>query len=171
MLLKVLLFFALLAVFFQDRRYRAVYWWMYPILTILLLFLKNEHITWPLILEDGLYNLVFIGLQLFVLSLYFSFKNKKLINITQGYIGWGDILFFVALAFYLSPFNFAVFYLSSLIVIIFFLIISGKYKSDTSYQIPLAGWQSVLFLLMLLLQWQKVIPSLTDDYWLVRGFS
>ncbi len=167
MLLQVLLALALLAVFYQDRKYRAVYWWMYPLLVVLLLFLKKETISWPVILQDGLCNLVFLILQLLVLSMYFSLKKKRWVNITAGYLGWGDILFLIAATVYFSPLNYFAFYLLSLIVVILLVLLSGKYKLD-NYKIPLAGWQSVFFLLLLLLEWNRVIPNLRDDDWLME---
>src|SRR5690554_3663511 len=98
--LNVLVLICLVFIGYQDLRYRAVYWLCFPLLTILFLLIKSNKASMSASVYDALWGLLFFGVQLLVLWVYFSLKTKKMILLTNGYLGWGDILFLVALSFY-----------------------------------------------------------------------
>lgn len=162
MAIKCALVLILLIVAYQDFRFRAVHWFLFP----LLLFFSLYNLHYMNLLKDSLFNLsfnvLFILVQLLFLMFYFSVKHSRLINITDTFIGWGDILFLLNLCFLLPPVNFILFYLLSLILIVFGYIIYTKIRRTTS-SIPLAGLQALLFVILFLLDLRSSNSNLYND--------
>jgi hypothetical protein len=131
----------------QDFRYRAVHWTLFPLLFAAFFFMH-----WLAgNLGNALYhfglNLLFIGVQWSALTIYFSIKNRKLINILDRYLGWGDLLLFVVFAIAFQIEDFIFFLVGSFLLTL--LIYLGKQlllkKSTTA--IPLAGWLGIFYVL------------------------
>lgn len=148
LIVTLLILLLLIGLFVQDMVSRSVYWITFPILTILYILshilAKQQLIQW---LPGTFKNVVFLTLQFAVIWIYFSIKARRPVNITAGLIGWGDILFLVSLAFYLSLLNFIIFYLSSLMVVLLTVFVRSFFLSDK--KIPLAGLQALIFALFL----------------------
>lgn len=165
MALKIALIILLLSVFYQDIKYRAVYWVLFPIMLILQFFIALTYYSLQLVLLNGMYNLIFIVIQFLLITVYFSLKNKKLINISTNYLGWGDIIFLLVISFSFSPLNYLFFYITSLCLIVTVsLIFHFKSKNDP-IKIPLAGLQSAyLILLSFAGIFHKNIDLQNDDF-------
>jgi len=151
---------------YQDMRYRAVYWICFPVLAALLFVLKQQEMQWKEALIETGYGIVFFGTQLVLLWIYFSLKNRKLTDITSGYLGLGDILFLMAITFYLSPVNYILFYIGSLIVVLIYTLGQRIFLKKEEPEIPLAGLQALLLGLVLIVS--IVQPGLqpTNDSWI-----
>jgi len=170
--LKIAILVTLSLVLIQDLRTRSVYWIIFPILVISLIALQyfqnpNFHAIW----QPILINIGFIVIQLILVSVYFSVKNKRLINITLQYLGLGDILFLFSISFYLSILNFMLFYIVSLITIVIGWLIWQTASSKKDKEIPLAGLQAIIFMLFLTGDWWIRLFDLTDDTWLLNLIS
>lgn len=163
MLFKVLLVLLLLFLFYQDLRYRAVYWFLFPVLLILIMLIAKQQISLQQILINSLYSLAFILIQLFLLSLYFSFKHKKIIDITTHHLGWGDILFLLVVAFYFSPLNYIAFYVASLATVLLLSLVLMVKERTATLKIPLAGLQALFFLFIALADWTTNFLNFQDD--------
>jgi|SRR3989344_8714186 len=138
----------LLFIAFQDFKQRAISWFLIPLLLIGFVYTAFQNSRYEIVLKDVAFNLSFIMLQLVLLTVYMSVKNKKIVNIVNTYIGIGDILFFVVIAAAFSPFNFIVFYLTSTILTLFGFMLYALIKKSTK-EIPLAGsMASVMIVLM-----------------------
>lgn len=166
-LLQVVMLLCLAFICYQDLLYRAVYWLCFPVLAMVLLMLKINLRG----LSEGLthvgYGLAFLLLQLLLVWIYFSVKNKKAINLTNNYLGWGDVLFLAVLPFYLSPVNYILFYLTSLIVVLMYtLIATAASHKVRNPHIPLAGLQAALLVLVILIDFVSPKFTLYDDSWL-----
>nr|WP_157247375.1 hypothetical protein [Pedobacter panaciterrae] len=116
-------------------------------------------------LTDAGYGLLFLTAQLFVLSIYFSARHKKIINITDNYLGWGDVLFLIAIPFYLSPVNYVLFYIVSLILVLLYAITTAKITTNNKH-IPLAGLQAALLGIAMIIDYLNPQLALYDDGWL-----
>jgi hypothetical protein len=169
LLLKILVLVGLLVIFIQDIKSRAVYWVVFPILAISLIVLQyktsnglNE------IWQPAIINVGFLLLQLLLLSVYFSVKNKRFINIADGLLGLGDILFLLSITVYLSVLNFLFFYLVSLVLVLLAWIMGQSIFGKKNKHIPLAGMQSMVFIVFLSCDWLLKIVDLTDDTWLIN---
>ncbi|NQX41317.1 hypothetical protein HQN84_20875 [Pedobacter steynii] len=152
-------------VFYQDMRYRAVYWICFPILAILLFGLKFSLTGFIDGLTEAGYGLLFLLIQLFFLWIYFSVKNKGMVNITNDYLGWGDILFLIAITFYLSPGNYVLFYISSLILVLIYALCTSSFQKENKH-IPLAGLQAALLALLMMTDHLLSTFALYSDRWI-----
>lgn len=65
-------------------------------------------------------------------------------------IGWGDVLFFVVLAFGFSPVNFIVAFNILMISVLLFVIIYKIIRAEIK-QIPLAGAMSLILMLFMII--------------------
>ena len=166
LLLKLFILVTLGLIFIQDLKSRAVYWWLF--LVLILLFLAYDFlasISFELILYPTLVNIILLALQFALLTLYFSIKNSQLVNLTDGFIGLGDLLFLFAIAFYLSPISFIFFYTGSLSLIAVSWFFWLKTKKNVNKDLPLAGFQAILLAVLMTGDWWFKTVSLTNDNW------
>jgi len=141
--------FLLLIIASQDFRYKGISWYFFPFLLLLIILMGLHNIslyTWSWYL---LINLLFIFLNLLFLTIYFSFKQKKIANIFNTYIGVGDILFFVISATYFSPFWFLLFFVSGLLLTLIVSLFYFAVTKNSSTLIPLAGAMALLLILFI----------------------
>lgn len=123
----------------QDFRYRAISWYAFPLLAILML-LGNKDFS----ITEAFVNICFLLINFSLATLIISLNNQRFTNLLKSHIGWGDLLMLLCLSLYFSPVNFFVFYLSSLV---FIAIATGTYMllaKPKNYTIPLAGMQGML---------------------------
>lgn len=141
MLLWGLVIAVLATVAWQDFRYRAVYTWLFP-MAILLVTLQSI-ILHTFSFGSVVINLIIIALQLGLLNLLMYWRKRKWLMAGEHWIGWGDVAFFVVLAFCFSPANFVVFYVISLLLVLIasLAVIAAGHKVG---RIPLAGGQAAL---------------------------
>lgn len=159
-LLTVLL---LLAMAWQDFKYRAISIWLFVAVGVGLVYLKYHAVGWALLWTDLLTNSCFLALQMFILFGYFALKQRKWVNLLKGYLGEGDLLFLILLASYLSFFNFLAFHISSL----FLVLILGVYLRHKNPKIPLAGAQAFCLAVLMLVDHLTLKIDLTQDFWLI----
>jgi len=150
----ILVLFILIIIVYQDFKYKAVSWVIFPVLLILSLYLGFIQIGWQSLWAYFLINFGFLFIQFFLLTIYISVKNKKLTDLTKGYLGLGDILFLLVLCLFFSPVNYILFYLFSLITILIVYLLyntfilacqsssagkKSKHRILIKEQVPLAG--------------------------------
>jgi len=165
---EILALMCLLFIGYQDLRYRAVYWICFPIVASLFLLIKTDKIGWYVSMQEAVFGLLFFALQFFLLWIYFSVKEKKRVALTSGYLGWGDVLFLVAVSFYFSPFNYIIFYVLSMVLVLIYAIITRLVQSKKHLEIPLAGLQALMLSILIILTffYPNLIPY--DDTWIYR---
>lgn len=139
--LKLLLLAAFSLIFFQDYKDRMVYWFLYPVVGVLVLLLQIQIIPINIALINSGFNLSFIVFLLVFCYLYARIKLKK--SLLESVLGLGDILFFIAIAFSFSIVSFLVLFVFSLIfsLILHFVL----QKKQTEKTVPLAGYMSLFF--------------------------
>ena len=167
--IQISILVVLLILFAQDLTGRLVYWVLFPILTALFItirFMRHQPL-WEMLQPIGI-NVVFITLQLLLVSLYFCIKEKRWVNITDSLFNWGDILFLFTVAFYLSVLNFLAFYIGSLLVVITMWQTLQAITKKERKQIPLAGLQALIFSVILATAWWIKPIDLTGDDWLLN---
>ena len=162
--LKFLILAVLLLIFVQDIRNRSVYWVLFPVFAplLILLHLLQHHLLAD-IWQSVSINIVFLLLQFLIISVYFSIKNRHWINITDGLLGWGDILLLLSISFYVSPLNFLLFYIVSLTISLLIWLFWQVISKEKNKQIPLAGFQALIFIVFLAGGWWFKYFDLTDD--------
>ena len=154
--IKIVLAFVLILIVIQDFKSQAVYWFLFPLMAIMGVYLFKTVVSWAVFWQAALTNLGLVGLILLCLWAYSKFKLKKpFINTT---LGLGDVLFFVAFALSfptLSFLNFFVFSLLFSVIISLFL----KFKSGSNY-LPLAGTMALFLLGVYLSNWLGFSPDI-----------
>lgn len=153
----------LIVITIQDFRFRAISWITIPLLfgfivsrSLLIADSKN-------VLTSTFQNWAFLIFQMLFLIVYFSIRNKKFEPVIQSFIGWGDILFFIAIAPALCFGNFLLFIVLSILFILLFYVITQALRFKSNPQIPLAGIQSLFLILWLGIEW-LVDPSISFTY-------
>ena len=130
----------------EDTRHRAVSIWTFPLLFILLLTSRAYASSWATVLWSVQVNFMIVVFQLSAIWLYLIIRHRAMVNPMRGFIGWGDILFWVALLPAFSPVAYMLFYVGSLLVA---LLIHGIFRSSRLYgdasKIPLAGLQALAY--------------------------
>ena len=152
----------MLIVSYQDFKERAISWWTLPLLLAFSFFLDNRGIKSTLI-ETGI-NMGFIFINLIVVTLYFSIKESKLVNIVNTKLGIGDILFFFSCCFIFSLPNFVLFFLFSLVFAVFLTLVARKLISNNS--VPLAGIMASLLLMLSVINGLESIKLFKSNAWI-----
>lgn len=136
LLITLILSLLLLIIFYQDLRYRGVWWPVFPVVFVVQLLYSMKSIGYhelvPIIIMNGLILIT----QLMILYLYLTVKKKNLkIPLFKEYLGWGDVLMVLVLTTSFSPLNYIVFLLLGLLFSLLAVLLSrGRLKT-----IPLAG--------------------------------
>ena len=169
LLIQIITLAVLLVIFLQDISSRSVYWILFPLLTGLFIGIRliSQTLNWDAG-QSLIINLGFLSLQFLLVSAWFSFKSGKWINITAQLLGWGDVLFLVSIAFYLSVLNFLFFYMISLVGVLVVWLIWQSIAGKTQKHIPLAGFQAILFMMFLANGWWLANYDMTHDDWLLQ---
>jgi len=150
-LLFLFLFVCLLIIAYQDFKYKSVSWLLFPVLLIISFFISVLQIKFNRLFISFFYNFSFITLQLIILTIYFSLKKKRFVSIINNFLGLGDVLFLIAVAFLFLPVNFILFNITGFFftLLIFSFALFGK---STHYRIPLAGTLSFLLNVLIVLK-------------------
>lgn len=169
---------ALSAIAWQDFRSRSVYWWWFPILAVAGFFVGMDRVGSAGIGSAGVFlflrylmiNLGFLAVQMGALKVYFLVRRPggsglrpKDSGLIDQKIGAGDVLFFVAMAFFFSPLNFIVFFVGSMVLAMAVWLILRWGRGA----IPLAGLQALFFMPCLFVS-MIANYSLLNDGWLLQ---
>ena len=137
----------LAAIAVQDFKYRGISWFLLPMLLVALLI--KSYLTYPVneIFFSFLVNLGFVLLQIIMLIAFFSFKERRFVNIINTKMGIGDILFFIAICGVFSPVNFIIFYLGGIVFTLVGVMAYHLAARKQIGEIPLAGCIAVLMII------------------------
>ncbi len=131
-----ILYVVLSVIFYQDIKYRAVWWFMFPVLFLILLILANFNV----LNKNYILNFIYILLLLLIVWVYSWIKLKKItLKSAYNFIGLGDVLIFFALTPLLPFKSFNIFFVSALIFSLLAHKIFKKYFWYNGETIPLAG--------------------------------
>lgn len=133
---------------FQDFKFRGISWYLFPLLAALLFLLNPDFL--PM---QGFTNVSFVLGVFLLLTLWFSLREGRLVNLLAGHMGLGDFLFLLCLSLYFSVSNFFLFYTLSLLLI---ALGTAAYKwiwKPAEFTIPLAGLQGAVLMIVLLAGW------------------
>lgn len=145
----------LFSIAYQDFKQRAISWY-WPVL----LFGVSAFSGWNLfgaeMFQNIAFNLIFLVILFSTVTIYFSLKAKKLTNIFDVFIGWGDVVFLLALVPFFHPLDFVLFYtFSTILALVGALVLKGK-------EIPYAGILSTLMIVTF------AIGFFTNTTWLMN---
>lgn len=125
-------------VFFQDLRFRAVFWPVFPLLFGIA--------CWQNYSESLIFNILisftFILFLLLSLTLYLSIKNKQTIFIWRGFFSIGDILFILAITPLFTWIEFIYFFTFGTITVLLIYLLTYPFVKDKS--VPYAGYLAII---------------------------
>jgi hypothetical protein len=158
-----LILIPLIIIVYQDFKQRSISWWTIPLLLIIGGIQSYFINDWQQGLQFFLVNILFIGFQYLVLTIYFSLKEKRLVQIVNKWIGLGDWLFFIGLATLFSVVHFTMFFIFSIfLILVFFLILKNTILKQVK-TIPLAGAMSLVYILTWLFFFQHWDKFYSDE--------
>ena len=134
-ILHIALVGALLVSFYQDWKYRAISWMVFP----LTLFIAGGiFYTMDIPLNVLWNNLAFLVVVIGMLFVYVSVKRGQLTNIFRADFGLGDVLFLLAVIPLFGVQNYILFFITGMLFsgIVHFII----YAINGNQKIPLAGY-------------------------------
>jgi len=161
----------LLMIALEDFRHRQVHvlWFILLIVAILLESFgvtgQTEH------LNHFLTNLLFIIVQWLGITLFFTLKTKKLVNVMDRYIGWGDAVLLFAFALLLPPLSFALFMILSYVLVLIISLIRLSLNRSKPYPVPLAGWLGIFMMVLISLDQASILSLSYSDFLLYDQFS
>ena len=160
------LFFAvvvlLVIISWEDFVGRTVHAILFPLVLLLSVAYSYQSLSVYEILYNVLVSGCFLIVQALALLIYFIVKHKRWVNLTNEYLGWGDVLFLLSILPFFSPIAYLIFYLASLILTIILVLLYRAISKNGLKFIPLAGIQS-LMLIVVLTYHQFVCPILYSD--------
>lgn len=135
-LILILLFFTIL---YQDCKDRLVFWFLYPLVGILALAIQYFILPFNSILLNIGTNLILV---FFLLLVCYAYTRLRKLEFSNSF-GFGDVLFFIFIAFTFSTISFLVLFIFSLFFsLLLHLVLSRKDQQKT---VPLAGYMSLFF--------------------------
>lgn len=134
----ILLITLLLIIFYQDVRYRAVMWFLFPLLAGACIWYNYEFLEWKTVLFNGLFVVFLLG----SLTVYVSIRKKELTAIWKGFFSWGDILFILAVTPLFETIQYIYFFtFGTILTLVIHLSFSRGERRKT---IPYAGYLSLV---------------------------
>jgi hypothetical protein len=147
---------------FYDFKYRALPICLLIVAIILSILMSVTQNGVNVTLRNSSLNIIIIGFQLGLTTLYISVKSGNITSIFDSWLGFGDVVFFMVISFSFSPLNFILFIIySGLITLGFCSIFKEKI-------IPLAGFQAGILCMILLVSkfFNGIQPY--DDFFLIN---
>jgi hypothetical protein len=167
--LKLLILLILLMLVYQDFKYRMVYAVLFPVLCILFVWHRwLDQESFSVIFSQCAAALLFLGAQLALLTLYFSFRFRRWTPVSGKLLAWGDILLLAAIGCYLSFLNYVLFYLLSAVATLLCWMIAQAWRKKPAAGVPLAGFQALFFAMAFIYSWVHPSFSLQDERWMYQ---
>lgn len=129
----------------EDFRFRSIHWLNIAALVAADILGIIFH-AFNFCLQDFIINLTFLAIQYIALTLYFSIKQGRLINVTRAHIGSGDIMYLLVLSPVFSPTAYVIFTLGSLIIAILGVLMYQWRSGRAVHEIPLASFMAIWLL-------------------------
>lgn len=152
--LKLICTVALIAIAYQDIKDRAVSWFWFPVLAVVLGILHYSNSFFELFILHSFINLGFVILVVLLLYGYIKFRGKH--EFSKA-IGRGDLVMFIALSPSMASISFIVCFVFSILLA---LVLSLIFNKNDEKHIPLAGYMSLFFLIIYLAHWSGFIEQL-----------
>ncbi len=149
LLIKICILCTLGVITYQDLKDREVYGFIFLVLIGLLGFLHYQNTTQFNFLYAILMNIGVLIVIMGLLYLYTLIQLKR--SFFEEVFGWGDLLFFLALAIGFPTATFIILLVFSLLFsVLVWLMLKNKANYDT---VPLAGYMAVFLGMIFLINW------------------
>jgi hypothetical protein len=153
LILKIAIIALLVILFIQDIRFREISIYLLSVIFIGIIVLGVSLYGFNLI-DFGL-NVLFILLQVGFLMFYLFATGRNPAHLLKGYLGIGDILFWLIPAFYFQLIEFILFSLFCYIAIVVGYGILFLVKRKATTTIPLAGFMALFMAIYMVISWKS----------------
>ena len=145
----------LLLMFWQDWKYRRIHVLLPVVLFAFMIFQTKEIFNYKTLA----FNIIFFCLIFAFLVVYMSIKAKAFLNPFEHYFGLGDVLFYLAVTPFFMLREYAIYFIASMV----FAIVMQTFfiKKTTQETVPLAGFSSLLLLMIIASDLLLNFPKLT----------
>lgn len=144
-ILFILLFLIAAGIAIEDFRSRMISWYWIPAIFIVLLADGVIRKSWSEVLFNLGFNSTLLTIQFLALTLYFSVKNRRWVNLLKHYFGLGDALLLLAICSAFAPLHFTLFLLVSCMVTIVGHLMN---RSGQQRLIPFAAYLGMVLVLV-----------------------
>jgi len=156
LILKGLIIFNLGYISFQDLQDREVYWFLFPSLVMLFGCMHYTNVLPIHFMNATMINLIVVLSIVFMAYLYTKIMIKR--PFFKEVFGFGDLLFFIALALAFPTATFIILFVFSLLFSLSIWLFVKK--NATHNDPPLAGYMSIFLLLIFIGNWVTGIVNL-----------
>ena len=151
MLSQIAFLLILLVLAYQDLRSRSIHLAPLFVYAALAVFFLWEHRFPAAQMPEQVINFAFLLIQYLILALYFSWRSGKRQWVVGSMIGWGDVVFILLSALWLSSFYFLITYLGGLVATLLITLLVRLRKPIT--EIPLVSGLAASQLIVLAWLW------------------
>jgi hypothetical protein len=137
-------------ILYQDIKSRTIHFSLLIALTALFILYGLLNLPFVIYFKRCAFNLIFLSIQIILLTAYYYLKGKSFGSIINVMIGTGDIVLLIALVFAFSKINFVVFYLTGMIFSLLLWLLISFFSSQKKRLVPLAGLLSLYMILIVL---------------------
>lgn len=142
---NIILIILLVGISYQDIRSRQIHIFLLSIL--LLITITLNYLTNGLSYIDTIKIIGFVLINIIGLFVYYSVKSRRLINPIDKFLGFGDIIFLIAVSPLFTLNKFILFFVTGLLFSLFIHLIIKNFSENKT--IPLAGYLSVYLLIFM----------------------
>jgi hypothetical protein len=139
----------LITISYQDFKTRSINIFLFFILAILLVYSALRNAPLSVVAAFTGLNFLYVILVMLLCSFYLYIRYKSVAIFK--FLGVGDVIFFLVVAFWFNPIQFILFntvtFIGALALHFFFLKLSKAYNKFSS--VPLAGFQSMSLAVMI----------------------
>lgn len=141
----------LLIITYQDFKFNAILWYIFPLLFLVLLSSTISKTSFSASLSLFISNFVLVLIIYLFLVVYIFIRNRKFNFKLDGFLGFGDLLFMICLTPVFSQINFISFLVFGLLIsMIFSLIYVLLLKKKL---IPLAGLLAIYYIFIFIIDY------------------
>ncbi|HMR84417.1 MAG TPA: hypothetical protein PKE30_14840 [Niabella sp.] len=170
-LLFFIIVILLLSIAYMDLKERCVYLSLFIGLFATIFIYTLLQRGWIAVLYQLLFNAGIVLLITLFLLLFYLIKGKTTGEVINRKLGVGDIVFWISITPLFSAVNFLLFFIASLLVILLLVLCILFDNRDKEVKtIPLAGYQSVILALVLLVNQSMFHHDLSTDIFLLGRF-
>lgn len=150
MVIEGVIIAVLVAIAYEDIRFRFVRIMLFPVLATVLILDRIYAMSSGMLVANVIVNLLYLCILLGLTVLYVKLRKREAKFSFRQSIGSGDLFFLSVLACWFDPVNFIIFITVSLAVALCLHLIlircSQFYRAKET--VPLAGFQSLCFLVV-----------------------
>ena len=134
---------------YQDYKFRAISWFLFPLLAILLIIRGVLIINFLNYIKIISINILFLLIQFSLVYIYFRIKSIKFMELFKKVIGPGDILFITIASFAFSFVNFIIYQVLTLFIILSIFLLLKLLSVQFKKFIPLAGAMAISLIMFI----------------------